>query len=61
MLYNYKKFDIRVFALVTANNEIYFYKNGYVRASCNPYHIKNRQLVSHLNNMWLQDFYSKEE
>ena len=33
LLYHKRKFDIRVWALVTGNLEIYFYKTPYIRTS----------------------------
>lgn len=37
MLINGYKFDIRVWALLTQNLEVYFFKEGYLRFSSKPY------------------------
>ena len=34
LLINKRKFDIRVWALVTQNMELFFFKEGYIRTSC---------------------------
>jgi tubulin monoglycylase TTLL3/8 len=33
LLYYGRKFDIRVWVIVTGRNEIYFYRKGYIRTS----------------------------
>ena len=54
LLISKRKFDIRVFALVTSHNGIlkaYFYKEGYLRTSCKEYNLTNLQSrMVHLTN-----------
>jgi hypothetical protein len=37
LLYHHRKFDLRVWAIATNKNEIYFYRDGYLRTSSNHY------------------------
>lgn len=44
LLYKMRKFDIRVFSLMTCVNgnlQGYFYTEGYLRTSCRDYNLKN--------------------
>ena len=50
LLYKNRKFDIRVWALVTSKNEIYFYRPGYLRTSSNSYSLSSQNLTTHLTN-----------
>ena len=55
LLYKQRKFDIRVWAVMTTKNEIYFYKEGYLRTSSSPYNLKDHNNVyTHLTNQCLQ-------
>lgn len=49
-LYNGRKFDIRIWALVTDDFRIYLYKEGYVRTSSSGYNLKNKNNFVHLTN-----------
>lgn len=65
LLYKDRKFDIRLWVLVTANNEIYYYKKSYVRTSSSSYELGDTQdYVAHLTNNCFQvqsDSYGKHE
>ena len=54
LLIHKRKFDIRVFALVTSHNGLmkaYFYKEGYLRTSCKEYSLTNlHSRMVHLTN-----------
>jgi len=54
LLYKGRKFDIRVWAIATNKNEIYFYKQGYLRTSSNKYSLESKNLTTHLTNQCLQ-------
>jgi hypothetical protein len=41
MLINRRKFDIRVWVLITHDMEVYFFKEGYLRTACADYKIDN--------------------
>ena len=44
LLYNYRKFDIRVFMMVTSHNgkvRGYWYQEGYIRTSSFPWHLND--------------------
>lgn len=41
-LYKTRKFDIRIWALVTADFRIYVYKDGYLRTSSTEYDLSTR-------------------
>lgn len=55
LLYNERKFDIRLWVLVTADLDIYYYKGSYVRTSSSPYELANTQdYLKHLTNNCFQ-------
>jgi hypothetical protein len=56
MLFKQRKFDIRVWALVTCKNEVFFYKKGYLRTSSDDYSLSNGNNYVHLTNNCLQKF-----
>ena len=56
LLYKDRKFDIRVWALFTSKNEVFFYKTGYVRTSSNKFTLKDGNNYVHLTNNCLQQF-----
>lgn len=53
-LFNGRKFDIRVWAVVTDDYRIYFYKHGYLRTSSAEYSLKDKNNFTHLTNQCLQ-------
>jgi hypothetical protein len=55
LLYDGRKFDIRVWALYS-NNKIWFYREGYVRTSCKEYTTKNMNKFVHLTNDAVQKY-----
>jgi hypothetical protein len=54
LLYNERKFDIRVWVLITQKLEIYMYKEGYIRTSSNKYTLSEFDSYIHLTNNCLQ-------
>lgn len=56
LLYNNRKFDIRVWVLVTSNYDVYFYKRAYIRTSSDSYSLDNPNNYVHLTNNCLQKF-----
>jgi hypothetical protein len=54
LLYYGRKFDIRVWIIVTADLEIYMYKDGYLRTSSADYDMENEDNYVHLTNNCLQ-------
>lgn len=54
LLYNNRKFDIRVWVLITNKNEVFFYKHGYMRTSSSSYDTKDQNNYVHLTNNCLQ-------
>lgn len=50
LLYQGRKFDIRVWAIVTANFEIYFYNSPYIRTTSYAYDDSNLNTEVHLTN-----------
>ena len=53
LLYKRRKFDIRIWALITTKNEIYFYKQGYLRTSSSQYTLDDANYHIHLTNQCL--------
>ena len=49
-LFNGRKFDIRVWAIVTDDFRIFFYKPGYLRTSSAEYDTKAKDVGVHLTN-----------
>jgi hypothetical protein len=57
LLINGRKFDIRVWVLVTQQMECYFFREGYVRTSSSEYSTKTEDLANgfvHLTNNAIQ-------
>lgn len=54
LLYHGRKFDIRVWVVVTGRNEIYFYKKSYMRTSSMEYSVEENDNYIHLTNNCLQ-------
>ena len=50
LLYKQRKFDIRVWALVTAKNEVFYYNPGYLRTTSDEYSLSNGNNYVHLTN-----------
>ena len=50
LLYKQRKFDIRVWALVTEDFRIYYYREGYLRTSSTDYDTKIASNQVHLTN-----------
>lgn len=53
-LYKTRKFDIRMWVLVTEDFRIYLYQDGYLRTSGTEYDTKNTDNQVHLTNQCLQ-------
>ena len=54
LLYHGRKFDIRMWAIVTAKNEIFIFKKGYLRTSSEEFNLKKSNNYVHLTNNCLQ-------
>ncbi len=64
LLYKERKFDIRVWALVTDSVDVFLYKDGYIRTSSEQYSLDSNLNYVHLTNNCLQvngENYSKHE
>ena len=60
LLFDGRKFDIRVWVLVTHDMKVYFFKEGYIRTSCEKYTTDNSAVEKkniHLTNNAIQKFY----
>lgn len=53
LCYKMRKFDIRIWALVTNSFEIYIYKPGYLRTSSSDYSLHSKDNYVHLTNQCL--------
>jgi tubulin--tyrosine ligase len=54
LLYKSRKFDIRVWAIFTGKNEVFFYQKGYLRTSSFDYSVEDDNNYTHLTNNCLQ-------
>ena len=52
-MYNERKFDIRIWAVVTDDFRIYVYKHGYLRTSSAAYDLRDKNNFVHLTNQCL--------
>lgn len=59
LLYHGRKFDIRVWALITHKKILYFYKYGYIRTSAEYYTLDSNKNYVHLTNNCLQKYGDK--
>ncbi len=59
LLYKGRKFDIRVWVLVTPNFEIYYYNTPYIRTSSSVYNVTNMRSEIHLTNNCQQKHFSE--
>ena len=55
-LYNGRKFDIRIWVLITHKMDIYIFKEGHLKASSVNYSIENNNSFIHLTNYSLQKY-----
>lgn len=54
MLVNGRKYDIRVWVLLTHELDLYFFKEGYIRTSCEEFRLDKDDLYVHLTNNAVQ-------
>jgi len=54
MLYNGRKFDIRIWVLVLDTGDLFLYKNGYIRTSSEKFTLDSKVNFVHLTNNCLQ-------
>ena len=55
LLYNKRKFDIRIWAIFSGDDKVYFYKRGYLRTSSDIFtHDIDDNKAVHLTNNWFQ-------
>ncbi|MDR3581698.1 MAG: hypothetical protein P4L67_00280 [Candidatus Pacebacteria bacterium] len=59
LLYNGRKFDIRMWAVMTWKGELFYYRYGYVRTSSDFYSLDSKLNYVHLTNNCLQQFGDK--
>ena len=59
LLFKGRKFDIRVWVLFTHKQEVFFYRNGYLRTSSDYFSLDNKNNYVHLTNNCLQKFGDK--
>jgi len=59
LLYKNRKFDIRVWAVMTWKGEVFYYKAGYLRTSSEVYTLDSKYNYVHLTNNCLQKYGSK--
>ena len=59
LLINNRKFDIRVWVLITGRKDLFFYKQGYIRTSSFEYNLQEKANYVHLTNNCLQQFSDK--
>ena len=61
LLYNNRKFDIRCFVLVDYNLNLFFFKEGHLKASSELYNLNDNNKFIHITNYSLQKKSSKFE
>ena len=57
LLINHRKFDIRVWVLITNSLKVYFFKEGYLRTSCEVFSLSQENITNesvHLTNNAIQ-------
>jgi hypothetical protein len=59
LLYYNRKFDIRMWAVITSKQEFYIYKPGYIRTSSDAYDTESNLNYVHLTNNCLQQYGNK--
>lgn len=59
LLYYGRKFDIRMWALITWKGELFYYKHGYIRTSSDTYSLDSKLNYVHLTNNCLQKYGEK--
>ena len=59
LLYKGRKFDIRMWAVMTWKGELHYYKHGYIRTSSDTYALDSKLNYVHLTNNCLQQFGDK--
>ena len=61
MLYNKRKFDIRCFVLINFDLNLFFFREGHLKASSELYNLNDRNRFIHITNYSLQKKSSKFE
>lgn len=61
LLYHGRKFDIRMWAVITWKGELFYYKHGYIRTSSDTYSTDSKLNYVHLTNNCLQKYGEKYE
>jgi hypothetical protein len=59
LLFNNRKFDIRVWVLITHEMKVYFFKEGYSRLSSNAFDLSEEKMFDqcvHLTNNAVQKY-----
>ncbi len=56
LLYNYRKFDVRLWVLLTHKMEIYLFKEGHLKATSFNFDLDSNDLYIHLTNYSVQKY-----
>ena len=56
LLYNGRKFDMRIWVLLNHEMNVYFFKEGHLKATSEKYNIKSNDLFIHLTNYSVQKY-----
>ena len=56
MLIKTRKFDIRVYSMITQHTEAFFFKEGYIRTSSTPFSVNSTNYFTHLTNNAIQKY-----
>ena len=59
LLYNWRKFDMRVWVLLTHELKIYLFKEGHLKASSTEFDINSKDAFVHLTNYSVQKYSKK--
>ena len=54
MLIKTRKFDIRVYSMITHHKEVFFFREGYIRTSSTPFNVNSTNYYTHLTNNAIQ-------
>ena len=56
LLYHDRKFDIRIWVLITHEMKVYMFKEGHLKATSDKYSIENKNFFVHLTNYSVQKY-----
>ena len=64
LLYKGRKFDVRIWVLLSHNMKVYMFKEGHLKAASSPFSLEDKNLFTHLTNYSVQKYsndFGKEE